>query len=253
MKNSIKNEIKERYSQIVTTGNATGCCTPGECCTADSPMTVTRSMGYEQKELESIPSESILGLGCGAPLVATGLQEGETVVDLGSGAGIDAFLASKQVRDSGMVYGIDMTDKMLDKARENASKGGYRNVEFKKGDIEKRIPLDDDFADAVISNCVINLTMSKIDAFREAYRILKTNGRMVISDLVADREIAKEEIDSEQWCKCIDGASTRQKYLSWIRQAGFKDIEILKEQTYLEEANDGDGRSLISLVIRAIK
>ena len=252
MENSIKNKIKKRYSQIVTTGNTNSCCTPGKCYTSDSPTTVTQSMGYAQKELYSIPQESILGLGCGAPLVATKLQEGETVVDLGSGAGIDTFLASKQVKDSGKVYGIDMTDKMLEKARENAVKERYQNVEFKKGDIEKRIPLEDNSVDAVISNCVINLTLNKVDAFKEVYRILKTNGRMVISDLVTDKEVALEEIDSEQWCECIDGASTKEKYLFWIKQVGFKNIEILKEQMYLKETND-DGKKLTSLIIRAIK
>ena len=252
MENSIKNKIKKRYSQIATTGNANSCCTPGECCTADYPTIVTQSIGYEQKELNSIPQESILGLGCGAPVTATALREGETVVDLGSGAGIDVFLASKQVKDYGKVYGIDMTDKMLEKARENAIKGNYQNVEFKKGDIEKHIPLDDDYVDAVISNCVINLTLNKVDAFKEVYRILKTNGRMVISDLITDKEIPLEQIDSEQWCECIDGVSTKENYLSWIKQAGFENVEVLKEQTYLEKTKT-DGRKITSLIVRAIK
>ena len=252
MKNSIKNEIKKRYSQIATAGNANSCCTPEECCTTDSPTVVTQSIGYEQKELNSIPQESILGLGCGAPLIATALQEGETVVDLGSGAGIDAFLASKQVKDSGRVIGIDITEKMLEKARENATKGNYHNVEFKKGDIEEYIPLDNNSVDAAISNCVVNLTINKVDAFKEVFRILKANGRMVISDLITDKEIPLEQIDSEQWCECIDGTSTKENYLSWIKQAGFENVEVLKEQTYLEETKM-DGRKIISLIIRAIK
>ena len=252
MKNSIKKEIKKRYSQIAHTGNASICCTSGEYCTIDSPSVVTQSIGYEQKELDSIPQESILGLGCGAPLVATALQEGETVVDLGSGAGIDAFLASKQVKDSGRVIGIDMTDKMLEKAKENATKGNYQNIEFKTGDIEKHIPLDDNFVDAVISNCVINLTLNKVNAFKEVFRILKPHGRMVISDLVTDKEIPLERVDCKQWCECIDGALTKEKYLSWIKQAGFNNIKVLKEQTYLE-GEQTDGRKITSLIIRAIK
>jgi len=135
---------------------------------------------------------------------------------LGSGAGIDIFLAARKVLDSGKAIGIDMTDDMLEKARENAKKGNYPNVEFKKGDIEENIPLNDNSVDAVISNCVINLTTNKTNAFKEVFRILKSNGRMVISDLITDKELSADQVNSEKWCECIDGALTKENYISCI-------------------------------------
>ena len=252
MENSIKENIRKRYSRIVMSGNDDCCCMPGECNTGESPVDATKLIGYDQKELESIPQESILGVGCGAPLNHANLSEGETVVDLGSGAGIDVFLAAKKVLSSGKAIGIDMTDKMLEKARENAVKGNYSNVEFRKGDIEESIPINHDSVDAVISNCVINLTTNKTDAFKEVFRILKSNGRMVISDLITDMELPNGEINSDQWCECIDGALTKENYLSCIREAGFKKIEILEERTYME-GDKINGRKITSLVIKAVK
>lgn len=198
-------------------GNTDCCCMPGECTTGDSPIDVTKLIGYDQKDLESIPQEAILGVGCGAPINYADLKEGEIVIDLGSGAGIDIFLAAKKVSDSGKAIGIDMTDQMLEKARENATKGNYSNVEFKKGDIEEVIPLDHNSVDVVISNCVINLTTNKTNAFKEVFRILKNNGRMVISDLITDIELPSGEVNSDQWCECIDGALTKGNYHAWTR------------------------------------
>ena len=252
MENSIKENIKKRYSKIVMSGNDDCCCMPGECDSGDSPMDATKLIGYNQKDLESIPQEAILGVGCGAPLNHADLKEGEVVVDLGSGAGIDIFLAAKKVTDSGKAIGIDMTDQMLEKARENALKGNYSNVEFKKGDIEESIPLNHNSVDAVISNCVINLTSNKTDAFKEVFRILRENGRMVISDLITDTELSPGEINSDQWCECIDGALTKENYLSCIRQAGFEKIEILEERKYME-GEKVNGRKITSLVIKAVK
>ena len=252
MENSIKENIKKRYSKIVMSGNDDCCCMPGECNSGDSPADATKLIGYDQKDLESIPQEAILGVGCGAPLNHADLKEGEVVVDLGSGAGIDIFLAAKKVTDSGKAIGIDMTDQMLEKARENALKGNYSNVEFKKGDIEENIPLNHNSADAVISNCVINLTSNKTDAFKEVFRILRENGRMVISDLITDTELSPEEINSDQWCECIDGALTKENYLSCIRQAGFEKIEVLEERKYME-GEKVNGRKITSLIIKAVK
>ncbi len=167
MTNSIKDDIKKKYSKIVVSGNTYCCCMPAEFDSGDSPIYATKLIGYDQKELESIPQEAILGVGCGAPINHTNLKEGETVVDLGSGAGIDIFLAARKVLNSGKAIGIDMTDEMLQKARDNAKKGNYPNVEFKKGDIEENIPLDNNSVDAVISNCVINLTTNKTNAFKK--------------------------------------------------------------------------------------
>ena len=252
MESSIKDDIKKRYSKIVVSGNTDCCCMPGECDSGDSPIDATKMIGYDQKDLESIPQEAILGVGCGAPINHANLQEGETVVDLGSGAGIDIFLAARKVLDSGKAIGIDMTDKMLEKARENALKGNFSNVEFKKGDIEENIPLNHNSVDVVISNCVINLTTNKTNAFKEVFRILRKNGRMIISDLITDVELPSGEINSDQWCECIDGALTRENYISCIQQAGFEKIEILEERSYMD-GEKINNRKISSLVIKAIK
>ena len=255
----IKNRIKERYGKIALTGTET-CCAPtiefnsgksvSSCCSPANSATV---IGYESKELESIPEASVLGVGCGAPLHHTNVKEGETVVDLGSGAGIDVFLSANKVGHSGKVIGIDMTDEMLEKARGNAKDNGYKNVEFRKGDIEKRIPVDDNSVDLVISNCVINLTTDKIATFKEVYRILKQEeGRMVISDLVTDKEMHGDSVDSEKWCNCIDGALTKENYLESIRKAGFQNPEILDEKLYTQEESDSN-RKISSIIVKAVK
>jgi arsenite methyltransferase len=260
----IKNKIKERYGKIALTGTET-CCSPtiefnsnsksgSGCCSPTDSATV---IGYDNKELESIPEASVLGAGCGAPLHFAGVKEGETVVDLGSGAGIDVFLSANKVGQTGKVIGIDMTDEMLEKARKNAKDNGYKNVDFRKGNIEKRIPVDDNSADLVISNCVINLTTSKADTFREIHRILKQGqGRMVISDLVTDKEVQEDSIDSEKWCNCIDGALTKENYLESIRKAGFKNPEILEEKLYTQEESVdkiNGNRRISSILVKAVK
>ena len=252
MTNSIKDDIKKKYSKIVVSGNTDCCCMPGECDSGDSPIDATKLIGYDQKELESIPQDAILGVGCGAPINHTNLKEGETVVDLGSGAGIDIFLAARKVLNSGKAIGIDMTDEMLQKARDNAKKGNYTDVEFKKGDIEENIPLDNNSVDAVISNCVINLTTNKTNAFKEVFRILKNGGRMVISDLITDQELSADQVNSEKWCECIDGALTKENYLSCIADAGFKKIDVLEERAYMD-GEKINGRKITSLIIKAIK
>ena len=258
----IKEKIKERYGKIALTGNET-CCAPtiefkggrsgSSCC---SPSDTASVIGYENKELESIPKASVLGVGCGAPLHHTDVKEGDIVVDLGSGAGIDVFLSANKVGVSGKVIGIDMTDEMLDKARRNAKENGYTNVEFRKGDIEKRIPVDDNSVDLVISNCVINLTTDKANTFKEVYRILKPGqGRMVISDLVTDKEAHRDSVDSDKWCSCIDGALTKENYLDSIRKAGFENPEILEEKLYTQEESDKveNKRKISSIVVKAVK
>lgn len=267
----IKKIIRKTYSKIAlqqhhnkTASSSSSCCAPG-CCSSreggegknSSPIQAAAAVGYETSELQSVPQASVLGAGCGAPVKFVDLQEGETVVDLGSGAGIDVFLSSKQVGPRGRVIGIDMTDEMLARARRNAKKGGYTNVEFRKGDIEKRIPVDENSIDVVISNCVINLTINKVNAFQEIYRILKDGGgRMVISDLVSDAEIAPSAANTEKWSSCIDGALTKEHYLESIKKAGFQNVEVLSETLYME---DGGGeqidsrRKISSVVIKAVK
>jgi arsenite methyltransferase len=252
----IKEKIKERYSKIALTGNSDCCSVPAECCKNDySPSKSTKLIGYDNKDIESIPESSILGVGCGAPTKFADLNQGETVVDLGSGAGIDVFLAANKVGELGKVIGIDMTGEMLDRAQKNAKDSRYTNVEFRKGDIESGIPIKDNIADLVISNCVINLTTDKVSTFREIHRILNNGGRMVISDLVTDKEIAKESVNADNWCSCIDGALTKENYLVSIRNAGFNNVEILEEKTYIEEqGNDDDkGRKISSIVVKAVK
>jgi arsenite methyltransferase len=258
----IKEKVKQRYGTIALTGNSDcSCCTPAElkdnnnndsCCSSPSQFATT-IIGYNNEELQSIPQESILGVGCGAPLHFADVQEGETIVDLGSGAGIDVFLSANKVGASGKVIGIDMTDEMLEKARKNAKENGYLNVDFRKGDIEKRIPVDDNNADLVISNCVINLTTDKVSTFKEIYRILKQGqGIMVISDLVTDKEVQTDSIDSEKWCSCIDGALTKEHYIESIKKAGFTNIEVLDDKRYIE-GDQVNGRNISSLVIKAVK
>ena len=263
----IKKTIYKTYSKIAlqhdNNAGSSSCCAPG-CCSGgegggknSSPTQAAEVVGYDTSELDSVPQASVLGVGCGAPVKFADLQKGETVVDLGSGAGIDVFLSSKHVGAHGRVIGVDMTDEMLERARRNAKESGYTNVEFRKGDIEKRIPVDENCADVVISNCVINLTINKVNAFKEVYRILKSgSGRMVISDLVTDSEIISTDADAEKWSSCIDGALTKEHYLDSIKKAGFQNVEVLSETLYMQE--DGgeqvDGsRKISSVVIKAVK
>jgi arsenite methyltransferase len=262
----IKQKVKERYGKIAFTGNSDCCCVPGECCSDNdsnsnnhpSTLESTKLIGYDTKDIESIPEASVLGVGCGAPTKFANIRQGEVVVDLGSGAGIDVFLSANQVGKSGKVIGIDMIDEMLEKARRNANDNGYTNVEFRKGDIERRIPVEDNTVDLVISNCVINLTADKAATFKEIYRILKNDGgRMIISDLVTDREIDEDTVNLEKWCSCIDGALTKENYLDSIRKAGFKNVEILEEKAYIDDQVDNDDkytrRKISSLLVKAVK
>jgi ubiquinone/menaquinone biosynthesis C-methylase UbiE len=266
-KQEIKKTIRKTYSKIALQlhdnnagSSSSSCCAPGCCSSGEegggnsSPTQAAAIVGYETSELESVPQASVLGAGCGAPVKFADLQEGETVVDLGSGAGIDVFLSSKQVGARGRVIGVDMTNEMLERARRNAKEGGYTNVEFRKGDIEKRIPVDNNSADVVISNCVINLTINKENAFKEVYRILKScSGRMVISDLVTDSEIIPSDADAEKWSSCIDGALTREHYLESIKKEGFQNVEVLSEQPYMDGCEQIEGRKISSVVIKAVK
>ena len=250
----LKTKIKQRYGKIALEGNSESCCGP-ECCNSSeaNPQLSSVAVGYNGKSLESIPKSSILGLGCGAPLNFANLKDGEVVVDLGSGAGIDAFLASREVKDSGKVIGIDFTDEMLQKATSAAQENSFTNVEFRKGDIEDSIPVEDNSVDVAISNCVINLAADKLKTFKEIHRILKKDGkgRMIISDLVTNKEVHGESINSEDWCSCIDGALTKENYINSIREAGFEEIKVLSEQLYLSE-DKTDGRRIVSLVIGAV-
>ncbi len=259
----LKEKIKEQYGKIALHGNSNSCCVPSsDCCGTSSeilisPFESSKAIGYDSDKLNLIPESSVLGVGCGNPIRFADIDEGDTVVDLGSGAGIDVFLAANLVKERGKVIGIDMTENMLKKARENAEKYGYTNVEFRQGDIEQRIPVKDNSVDLVISNCVINLATSKENTFREIYRILKPEGKgkMVISDLVTSREVDTDSVDTDSWCSCIDGALTKENYLDSIKKAGFTNIEILDEKLYmeLEEDKNIEKRQISSLSIKAVK
>jgi len=260
----LKEKIKEQYGKIALDGNSNSCSMPSsECCGGStevhfSPFDSSKAIGYDSDKLKLIPESSVLGVGCGNPIGFAEINEGNTVVDLGSGAGIDVFLAANLVKESGRVIGIDMTETMLKKARENAEKHGYRNVEFREGDIEQRIPVEDNSVDFVVSNCVINLTTNKDNTFREIYRILKSEGKgmMIISDLVTSKEIDADSINTENWCSCIDGALTKENYIDSIKKAGFTNVEILDEKLYMEldeDKEDQEKRQITSVSIKAVK
>lgn len=225
----MKEFIKKTYGAIAK-GKVKSCCQPDvSCCPTAS--SVSEKIGYTKEELSSLPQGADMGLGCGNPVALASLKEGETVVDLGAGGGLDVFLAAKRVGETGRVIGIDMTKEMVGKAKENAKRSGFRNVEFKLGDIE-RIPLEDAIADCIISNCVINLAEDKQKVFNEAYRILKLGGRLMISDMVLTADLPQAILKSaEMYTGCIAGALKKDDYLEKIRNAGFKDINIAKEDS----------------------
>jgi SAM-dependent methyltransferase len=230
--NDIRDTVREKYGALAE-GNDCGCgCATGaaSCCSTDeSSMT---EMGYSAEQLATIPDGANLGLGCGNPLAHAGVKQGETVLDLGSGAGIDAFLAAREVGPTGHVIGVDMTASMIRRARENAAKGGYTNVEFRLGEIEN-LPVADGSVDVIISNCVINLSPEKPRVFTEALRALKPGGRLVVSDLVLTKPIPDAVRKSiEAYVGCVAGASLRDDCLRQIRDAGFQDVAVLEERSY---------------------
>ncbi len=229
----IKEAVKERYSKIATKEESY--CS---CCGSSPDLVIeqAKAAGYTIEDLKSIPEDAVFGLGCGNPTALAELKEGETVLDLGSGGGIDVFLAANKVGENGKVIGVDMTQEMIENANKNAAEGNYTNVEFKLGEIEN-LPIEDNSIDVIISNCVINLTPDKYVAYKEAFRVLKPGGRFLVSDLVTEEEIPEELRRSFQtWSECIAGAMEKQIYLNTIKKAGFSNIEIV-EQHYFTEPN----------------
>ena len=222
----MKDIVKKIYGSIAKSGKKS-CCGPKSCDSRGAA--VSERIGYTKEELQAIPDEAVMGLGCGNPVALASLKEGETVVDLGSGAGIDVFLASRKVGDRGRVIGIDMTEEMLKRAKENARKGKFTNVEFRLGDIEA-IPLEDGIADCVISNCVINLAQDKQKVFNETFRILKEGGRLMVSDMVLLSDLSEKVSKSaEMYAGCVAGALKRDDYIARIKNAGFKKVSVIKE------------------------
>jgi arsenite methyltransferase len=225
----LKDFVKNRYGEIAKKGAT--CCS----CNGVTTLKQAEAIGYSLEELKNIPESAILGLGCGNPTALASLKKGETVLDLGSGGGIDVFLAANKVGEKGWVIGVDMTPEMIRKARLNAKKGGYKNVEFRLGEIEN-LPVEDESVDVIISNCVINLSTDKEKVFEEAYRALKPKGRMVISDIVTEEELPEEIKQSfPAWADCIAGALVRKDYLNAIKKVGFSRMKILDEKVFLEE------------------
>jgi ubiquinone/menaquinone biosynthesis C-methylase UbiE len=232
----IVGQVKQRYAQIAVTGSA--CCTPAPsasagCCGGSVPASISEKLGYSAGDLAAVPAEADLGLGCGAPIDHLALQPGETVVDLGSGPGLDALLAARRVGTTGRVIGVDMTDEMLQRARATTAKAGASNVEFRQGRLE-RLPVESGTVDAVTSNCVINLVPDKAAVFREIARVLKPGGRVVVSDIVLERPLPEAVArDVFAWCGCVAGASDKREYLAMIEAAGLASVEILKNEDYL--------------------
>jgi SAM-dependent methyltransferase len=224
----VKEFVKKTYREIAKAENSCGC----GCGCGPSPSEIALQIGYSKEDLKNVPKTSSMGLGCGNPVALSGLNEGETVLDLGSGGGIDVFLAAKKVGTKGKVIGIDMTKEMIQKAKATASQKGYRNVDFRLGEIES-LPVEDNSVDVIISNCVINLSPDKQKVFQEAYRVLRPSGRILISDIVTEEELSPEVKKSfEAWAGCVAGALVKKDYLDIIAKAGFKDIKIVSESTY---------------------
>ncbi|MGD8506773.1 MAG: arsenite methyltransferase [Candidatus Bathyarchaeota archaeon] len=242
----MRKEVREGYAKIAKEGL---CCSPTtSCCDSSStPEELSKKMDYTEEELRSIPEGANLSLGCGNPVALASLKEGETVIDLGSGAGVDCFLAAKKVGEKGKVIGVDMTHEMIDKARENARTGNYQNVEFRLGEIEN-LPIADNTADAIISNCVINLSPNKERVFEEAFRVLKPGGRLMVSDIVLLKELPEAIKKGAHPTSCVRGAKLKDKYLKTIEHAGFRDVEIIEEKQHSFEdvANDPNTRVIIA-------
>jgi len=234
----IRSNVRKEYARIARN--------KGSCCRSSNETEVGKKMGYAEKELASVPEDSNMGLGCGNPTALASLKEGEIVIDLGSGGGLDCFLAARSVGDKGKVIGVDMTPEMIDRARENARKGGFRNVEFRLGEIEN-LPVADDTADVVISNCVINLSPNKKRVFEDAFRVLKPGGRLMVSDIVFIKELPETVRRTMQPGSCVANAIMKDRYVDVIVQAGFQEVRIVKEtqQSFEDAINDPDARAIM--------
>jgi len=259
----IKEAIKAKYTAIAESANmgcscggGCGCGAEGEtgsCCGGGAdPKQAAERIGYNGAELEDIPQEAMLGLGCGSPTAFVGLKPGETVLDLGSGGGIDIFLSARKVGPKGKAIGVDMNEAMIARAKEAAEEYGFENVEFRLGEIED-LPVESGTVDAIISNCVINLSTDKPKVFREAHRVLKPGGRITVSDIVTEGKIPDEiRKDLDSWASCVAGALPQEEYLNHIEAAGFKKPKILKESFYDTSEYDIDFK-VKSVTVEAYK
>ncbi len=239
-KEEIKKVVRKSYAKIAK--QQSSCCAPGDSCcrSEDLAQDISKKIGYSEEDIKTIPEGANLGLGCGNPVALASLKEGEIVLDLGSGAGFDCFLAADKVGKKGRVIGIDMTPEMVEKARENAEKGKYENVEFRLAEIEN-LPAADSSVDIIISNCVINLSPDKNNVFMEAFRVLKPGGRLMISDIVLLKELPDSIKSSiEAYVGCVSGAVMKDKYIGAIKEAGFKEVRIIDETSFPYESLEND-------------
>lgn len=259
----IRRNVRDGYSQVAEASNeGSGCGVESSCCGVSDDAAINQlistRMGYSEKDLQQVPEGADMGLGCGNPRAIASLKEGEVVVDLGSGGGFDAFLASVEVGETGRVIGVDMTPEMLSKARANADKGGYNNVEFRLGEIE-HLPIADNSADIIISNCVINLSPNKPQVFRDTYRVLKAGGRLAISDVVATIDMPDDmKNDPVLHAGCMAGASLIDDLQDMMIQAGFVDVRITpknESKAFIKDWAPGRGAEdyVVSAMIEAIK
>lgn len=252
----IKKIVKEGYAKVAKQG--TSCCSSNSCClSSNTARDISKTVGYSDDEMNAVPEGSNLGLGCGNPVAIALLREGDIVLDLGSGAGFDAFLAVKRVGKTGRVIGVDMTQEMLERARANAKKSGYDNVEFRLGEIEK-LPVENSSIDVIISNCVINLSPDKETVFKEAFRVLKSGGRLMVSDLVLAKDLPETIKQSvEAYVGCLAGAIKKDEYLSFIKEAGFQDIKVISETSYPVDAMfdnlEASSEAIVSVKVSAVK
>jgi arsenite methyltransferase len=259
----LRNHIRSSYTKVAEASNNNDCCgTESSCCGVSDDdainTLISTRLGYSEQDLAKVPGGADMGLGCGNPRAIASLQQGEVVVDLGSGGGFDAFLASAEVGATGKVIGIDMTPTMISKARNNAEKGQYKNVEFRLGEIE-HLPVADNSADVIISNCVINLSPDKAQVFKDAFRILKPGGRLAISDVVATCEMPEEmKNDPHLLAGCMAGASLIDELKNYMADAGFVEINITPKDESREFIKDwapdrGVEDYVISAHIEAVK
>jgi len=239
----IKKIVKKSYSKIAKNKSC-------NCCNSQNEIDIAKSIGYSNEEINLV-SEANLGLGCGNPIAHANIRKGDIVLDLGSGAGFDSFLAANKVGNTGIVIGIDMTEEMIEKSTELAEKYGYKNVEFKLGDIDN-LPFENGFFDIIISNCVINLAPDKLKVFKEAFRVLKNNGKMYVSDIVLLEELAEEQRNNEELIAgCVGGALLKENYIKIIKMAGFN-YKIIDEDKEISE-RQYQGINLESLKIELFK
>lgn len=251
-KEDIRKRVRKGYARIA--GDSCSCaCGPSSCCgEGASADQFFSGAGYSPEEIASVPEGAVLGLACGNPLSFGKPVAGETVLDLGSGPGLDCFLAAKAVGPDGSVIGVDMTPEMIDKARRNAASGGFANVEFRLGEIEN-LPAADNSVDIVISNCVINLSPEKGRVFEEAFRVLKPGGRLVVSDVVLLKPLPEELRESEDLLVgCVANAEMKEAYCALVRGAGFQEVNVLQEKGYAIEGC-GENAAAASVVVHGVK